>query len=99
MLYAWARASSSEEEQRLDRAQVLAGQPFVIVGVTAREFIGTTPNRPACWLPLMMRDALYQATQSPAPSWHTDRNVASFSLWGRVKPGVTTAQAQANCTP
>ena len=73
----------------------LAGQPFTIVGVTAQDFIGTTPNRPACWLPVMMLDTFRQATDAQASSWHTDRNAASFGLWGRLKSGVTTAQAQA----
>jgi predicted permease len=92
--YFWERSLKSDP-QVIGQTIRLAGQPFTIVGVTAKEFIGTTPNRPAFWLPLMMRDALYQAAPSPAPSWHTDRDAASFSLWGRMKPGVTTAQAQA----
>ncbi len=71
----------------------LAGQPFTIVGVTNREFIGTTPNRPACWLPLMMRAAL--SPEAGTPSWHTDRNLAGFNMLGRLKPNVTVAQAQA----
>jgi predicted permease len=73
----------------------LAGQPFTVVGVTAKEFVGTAPNRPACWVPLMMRDALFGAAPTAATSWQNDRNAAGFGLWGRLKPGVTAAQAQA----
>ncbi len=90
--YFWELAFKSDP-QVIGRTIRLAGQPFVIVGVTAREFIGTTPNRPACWLPLMMRDALSQ--ESTATSWHTDRNIAGFNLLGRLKPNATVAQAQA----
>jgi predicted permease len=92
--YFWERSLKSNP-QVIGQTIRLAGQPFTIVGVTAREFVGTTPNRPTCWLPLMMRDALYGATQAQAPSWHTDRSAAGFAMWGRMKPGVTAAQAQA----
>jgi macrolide transport system ATP-binding/permease protein len=92
--YFWERAFKSDP-QVIGRTIRLSGQPFVIVGVTAKEFGGTMLNRPVCWLPLMMRDALSDAPQSQAPRWHTDRNAASFELWGRIKPGVTTAQAHA----
>jgi macrolide transport system ATP-binding/permease protein len=92
--YFWEQAFKSDP-QVIGRTIRLAGQPFVIVGVTAKEFMGTAPNRPACWLPLMMRSALSQETQSAAPSWQTDRSVLSFGMWGRLKPGVTSAQAQA----
>jgi predicted permease len=92
--YFWERSLKSNP-QVIGQAIRLAGQPFTIVGVTAKEFIGTKPNRPTCWAPLMMRDALNDATQAQALGWHTDRNVAAFDMWGRMKPGVTTAQAQA----
>jgi predicted permease len=91
----WEQAFKSDP-QVIGQTIQLAGQPFVIVGVAAKEFIGTAPNRPAFWLPLMMRGALSQETQSAAPSWQTDRSVLAFrNIWGRLKPGVTSAQAQA----
>jgi hypothetical protein len=43
----------------------------------------------------MMRDALFGAAPTAAASWQHDRNAAGFGLWGRLKPGVTAAQAQA----
>lgn len=92
--YFWERAFASDP-QIVGKTIRLAGQAFVIVGVTSKEFIGTTPNRPACWLPLMMREALYQTTSRPQQSWHTDRMVAGFNMLGRLKPGVTAVQAQA----
>ena len=92
--YFWERAFKSDP-QVIGQTIRLSGQPFVIVGVTAKEFIGTALNRPAFWVPLMMRDALSEATQSQSPNWHTNRNDYSFDLWGRMKPGVSAAQAQA----
>ena len=71
----------------------VAGSPFTIIGVAAQGFIGTEPDAPQFWAPLMMRDQLvggwYQQT------WLTERKAASFVLTGRLKPGVTQAQAQA----
>jgi macrolide transport system ATP-binding/permease protein len=92
--YFWEQAFKSDP-QVIGQTIRVSGQPFVIVGVTAKEFVGTELTRPVCWLPLMMRDALSNAAQSQASTWHTDRGAASFGLWGRMKPGVTTAQAQA----
>ena len=92
--YFWERAFKSNP-QVIGQTIRLAGQLFVVVGVTAKEFIGTAPNRPAFWLPLMMRDTLYGVSPADVPSWHIDRGATSFGMWGRMKPGVTTAQAQA----
>jgi macrolide transport system ATP-binding/permease protein len=90
----WERAFKSDP-QVIGKTVRLSGQPFVVVGVTAKEFVGHSLNRPVCWLPLMMRDALSNTAQSQASSWHTDRGAVFFDLWGRMKPGVTAAQAQA----
>src|SRR6266542_2084911 len=73
----------------------LAGQPFTIVGVTAKEFIGTTPSAPACWIPLMMRDAVIPAGKWNHQRWLTERDANEFLLLGRLQPGVTPAQARA----
>jgi predicted permease len=74
---------------------ILQGQPFTIIGVTAREFIGTTPDVPAFWTPLMMRDQLIQADGWGHKRWLTDRNTEVFTLLGRLKPGVPRRQAEA----
>jgi predicted permease len=96
--YFWERAFHSNP-QIIGQPLRVAGQPFIIIGVTAREFVGTAPNRPACWLPLMMRDALEPAASiAPEQSWLANRDRADFNLWGRLKPGVTAAQAQAELT-
>ncbi|MGH9850295.1 MAG: ABC transporter permease [Blastocatellia bacterium] len=73
----------------------LQGQMFTIVGVTAREFIGTLPDAPACWLPLMMRDTVIPAGRWNHRRWLTERNAESFNMLGRLKPGVTLEQARA----
>src|SRR5262245_45429458 len=73
----------------------LTGQPYTVIGVAAREFIGTEPDAPQFWVPLMMRDQILQAGSWNHKSWLTERNADSFSLTGRLKPGVSRQQAQA----
>jgi len=71
----------------------LAGLPFTIIGVTAPGFIGVTADSPQFWAPLMMRDQL--VGDGTRGRWLTERKADSFALTGRLKPGVTPAQAQA----
>src|SRR5947209_2926703 len=73
----------------------LQGESFTIIGVAGRGFIGTTPNAPSGWVPLMMRDRLIHVGNWNYRRWLTDRNADSFTLTGRLKPGVSRTQAQA----
>lgn len=91
--YFWER-SLNRDSQVIGRTIRLAGQPFTIVGVTSQEFVGTEFVRPVCWLPLMMREA-FSPTKAGA-NWTTDRTLTSFNMFGRLKPGVAVAQAQAD---
>jgi predicted permease len=74
----------------------LQGQTFTIVGVTASDFIGTTPDTPACWVPLMMRDAVIPVGRWNYRRWLTERSALSFNMLGRLKPGVTLEQSRAD---
>jgi predicted permease len=74
----------------------LNGQAYTVVGVTAREFIGTESVVTQFWIPLMMRDQVHQAGGWLHKRWLTDRDADAFALTGRLKPGVTRAQAQAD---
>jgi predicted permease len=74
----------------------LTGQPYTVVGVASREFIGTEPDAPQFWVPLMMRDQIHQASSWLHKRWLGDRNADAFVITGRLKPGVSRAQAQAD---
>ena len=50
---------------------------------------------PAGWVPLMMRDQVIPSGWWNYKRWLTDRNANSFVMVGRLKPGVTREQAQA----
>jgi len=92
--YFWQRHFNGDP-QVIGKTLKLAGRPFTIIGVTAKEFIGTTPSAPACWIPLMMRDAVIPAGRWYYQSWLTERDANTFLMIGRLKPGVTPAQARA----
>src|SRR5258705_3164164 len=72
----------------------LQGHPFTVIGVTSREFIGTQPDAPSFWAPLMMRDQLIQTGGWGYKTWLTDRNSEVFTLLGRLKPGATFEQTE-----
>jgi putative ABC transport system permease protein len=73
----------------------LAGQPFTVVGVTAKEFIGMTPAAPAAWIPLMMHDAVITAGMRNHKRWLTEPDADEFLMIGRLKPGATAERARA----
>ena len=70
----------------------LSGQSFTIIGVTPKSFAGVDLwFRPDMYLPMMMTAAV-----SPEGSdTLTHRSYRGGTLLGRLKPGVTIAQAQA----
>lgn len=70
----------------------LNGQPFTIIGVMPESFLGSTFYlRYAFWAPLMMAQQFGRRAE-----WQTDRSYAIFNLYGRLKPGLTMAQAEAD---
>ncbi len=67
-------------------------QPYTVLGVAGRDFHGTEVFYwPEVWVPMMM-----QAQIEPGNAWLDEP--ATFNTWviGRLKPGVTAAQATAN---
>jgi predicted permease len=74
------------------RSVYLNGHPFTVIGVAPEQFTGTKfALRMEFWVPLMMR-----ARMNINDAWRTDRNRQSLGLMGRLKPGVTIAQAEAD---
>ncbi|HEX5732145.1 MAG TPA: ABC transporter permease [Blastocatellia bacterium] len=80
------------DPQILDKAVVLNGTPFTIVGVTPPEFFGERVRRaPDFWLPLV-----FQPQIDLRDSYLPNQQVYWLNLMGRLKPGVSIQQAQAN---
>ncbi|HEX8685362.1 MAG TPA: ABC transporter permease, partial [Pyrinomonadaceae bacterium] len=70
----------------------LNGQPFTVVGVMPESFLGGEYYlRKAFWVPLMMAQKFGRRAE-----WRTERGYALWKLYGRLKPGVTAAQAEAD---
>jgi predicted permease len=68
------------------------GRPFTVVGVAPRGFFGSEIfYRPAIWVPMMMEPAI-----EPGHNWLNARATMNLWLVGRLKPGVTIPQAEAN---
>jgi predicted permease len=67
----------------------LNGHPFTVIGVMPESFLGSTFYlRYAFWAPLTMAQQFGRRAE-----WQTDRGYAFLSLYGRLKPGLTMAQA------
>lgn len=70
----------------------LNGSPFTVIGVMPESFLGSKfVLRLAFWVPLMMRSKL-----GTGATWETNRDWSNLNLYGRLKPGVTMAQAEAD---
>lgn len=74
----------------LGKTVYLNGHPFNVIGVMPESFLGSTFYlRYAFWAPLMMSQQFGRRAE-----WQTDRSYALFNMYGRLKPGLTMAQAE-----
>src|SRR5262249_54055530 len=71
------------------KSVIVNGRSFTVIGVAPPGFIGLEVNYvPEIWFPLMMQSEI-----RPGREWLNDRKRESFFVAGRLKPGVSTAQA------
>lgn len=68
----------------------LNGIPFTIVGITPHNFVGTSVDAPDFWLPLNAEPMIH-----PDSNWLRGRESACCRIFGRLAPGATMGQAQA----
>lgn len=71
----------------------LNGAAFTITGITPHDFVGTNIGAPAFWLPLSAEPLVHGD-----PQWLQNREEQPYRLFGRLAPGFTTAQAEAQLT-
>jgi predicted permease len=89
----WQRKFGGEASA-IGREAIINGHAFTIVGVMPPEFTGLMgPIVPDAFIPLMMDPILYPGSQRL-----TSRSGGSAQMIGRMKPGVTVAQVQAEMT-
>ncbi|HJQ32445.1 MAG TPA: ABC transporter permease [Pyrinomonadaceae bacterium] len=76
----------------VNKTVYLNGQPYTVVGVMPESFLGGEFYlRKAFWVPIMMAQKFGRRAE-----WKTERGYAQWKLYGRLKPGVTLAQAEAD---
>jgi len=73
----------------------LQGHAFTVIGVAEPGFIGTTPDPPSFWAPLMARDYFIKAGGWAPETWLTDRDAEVFTILARLAPDVSESEAQA----
>jgi predicted permease len=71
----------------------LNGAGLRIIGITPHDFVGTFAGVPDFWLPLSLEPLVHADS-----SWLRNRERQSYRLFGRLAPGVSIAQAQAEMT-
>ncbi|HKG80538.1 MAG TPA: ABC transporter permease, partial [Pyrinomonadaceae bacterium] len=76
----------------------LNGKPFTVIGITHPAFIGLRQEMPDIWLPLAMRAAMpsdrYDDIAPEKRDWYGGRDFAWLSIFARLKPGRTAAEAR-----
>jgi macrolide transport system ATP-binding/permease protein len=75
------------------------GYPLTIIGVAPPEFFGVRPDTVAqIFIPVRQFGSL-DVNQRGVSTWHTDPHNYWVEIMGRLRPGVTQAQAQAELVP
>jgi predicted permease len=77
----------------LGRTIRLNGAQVAVMGVTPLDFVGTGMSAPDIWLPLSLAPFVHAND-----SWLRDRDTQRIRMFGRLAPGVSAAQAQAEMT-
>jgi macrolide transport system ATP-binding/permease protein len=85
----WERRFGADASM-IGKTVILNRQPYTVVGVTARDFNGAELFAPDLWVPITM-----QAQVMPGRDYLSEQNLGWLEVAGRLKPGVSPAQAQA----
>ena len=89
--YSWQKRFGADPSI-VGKSVYLNGTAFTVVGVMPESFLGSVFYfRQGYWVPLMMAQKF-----SRRPEWRTDRTYKTVNLYGRLKPGVTMRQAEAD---
>jgi predicted permease len=88
----WQRRFGADESL-IGKTITINRQPFTVVGVAARNFNGVELFAPDLWSPITM-----QARLMPGRDFLTRQNFSWLEVVGRLKPGVSISQAQAEMT-
>jgi predicted permease len=95
--YALWQGRFGANPQILGQTVRLNNKPFVVIGVMPSGFVGLGARRsrlPDIWLPVMMAGELWPQFRD----YFSSRQVGGLDLFGRLKPGRTISEAQAEMT-
>ncbi|MHB8654552.1 MAG: ABC transporter permease [Terriglobia bacterium] len=90
--YSWWKRRFGRDPSIVGKTVSLGSTVYTIIGVAPPEFFGTNVGEsPDLWIPLSMEKQV-------SPSWNglDDKWFQSLEIIGRLKPGVTIKQAEAN---
>jgi predicted permease len=90
----WSRRFH-EDKTIVGRQLKINGFAFTVIGVAEEGFQGTTLFAPDLWIPMAM---VGEAMPRKSGSLLTERDGVWLMMGGRLKPGVSAAQAQAELT-
>jgi predicted permease len=91
---AYWRARFDANPNVLNETLIVNGQPFTVIGVTPRDFFGTSlGTRPNVYVPLTMRGVLQLGFVRPKSSGFENRQSYFAYLFGRLKPGLSIEEA------
>jgi predicted permease len=88
----WHRRFDGDPEI-LGKTVRLNGVAFTIAGITPHDFVGTHIAAPDFWFPLSLEPLVHVGS-----SWLQNRDGMRCRVFGRLAPGVTVNQAQAEMT-
>ncbi|MGO8732332.1 MAG: ADOP family duplicated permease [Terriglobia bacterium] len=90
--YSWWNRRFGRDPATVGRTLTLGSTVYTIIGITPAGFFGATVGEsPDLWIPLSMEKQVQ-------PGWTRleDKSFESLYILGRLKPGVSAGQAQAN---
>ncbi len=98
--YAFAQRRFGGAEQAIGETAIVNDTPFTIVGVTHPGFLGISPGQKYdLYLPMRSSILVERIYAGDPRARYTDQKYYWVEILGRLKPGVTVAQAQAALGP
>ena len=88
--YAFWQSRLGADPAIIGKSLILNSLPYTVIGVAPKGFIGTDVDAPGAWIPMMM-----SANVQASPSLLEDRESSWLLAVGRLKPGITLDQSQA----